>query len=393
MFDFFSAHVFQLFDFSSFISGVFPYDFASSLDVLHQAKSLPPKSAFYNSLHEEEISDEDYEHAREVFDSFNCQSMLDYMVLYMKSDVALLADNFLTFRDLLFEQFKLDPCHFISLPSYSFNAMLSYTGVEIEEIDDIDIFNFLGQNIRGGFSFIHERFAEHTEEQFLLYVDANNLYGYAQSLKLPIGDYEFMSPEDIRKYFKKMLRKYTLEGDEGVGFIAEVDLEYPKELHEIHKSFPLAPCQTSIPHDHLSPYQKKCHEVLGTRQSKTTKLMGTFYKREKYVLHAANLKLYLKLGMKLTKVYKVLKFKESRFLKPYIDLCTALRSASISDFEKRTWKLVLNSCFGKFLEQAQKFVECVVCTTAKEFERAVSNPRFLNYLIISKNLVVVFLER
>ena len=103
----------------------------------------------------------------------------------------------------------------------------------------------------------------------------------------------------------------------------EVDLSYPKSLHKKHRAFPLAPEKADILPDMLSDFQMDCHEKLGTKAKITNKLVATFGKREKYVVHYQNLKLYLELGMRLEAVHKVLSFKQSPFLKKYIDHCTA----------------------------------------------------------------------
>ena len=142
-----------------------------------RAEQLPDKAAFHNTLTDQDISEEDYLHAQKVFKTFKCKNMLEYMKLYMKLDVALLADLFLNFRELMFSKFDLDPCHFISLPSYAFSCMLKLTEISIEPIEDIDIFQFLSQNIRGGFSFVSQRMecTATNPKKKLLYLDANNL--------------------------------------------------------------------------------------------------------------------------------------------------------------------------------------------------------------------------
>lgn len=158
-----------------FFSGVFPYDYAKSLDQLRNKSKLPSKEKFFNRLTDRHISDTDYEHARKVFRKFKCQNLLEYYKLYMKLDVALLAEVFFSFRETMKTHFKLDPCYFISLPSYGFNCMLYMTGVTIEAIPDYEVLTFLRSNIRGGFSFVNTRKSVPREDERLLYLDANNL--------------------------------------------------------------------------------------------------------------------------------------------------------------------------------------------------------------------------
>ena len=185
---------------------------------------------------------------------------------------------------------------------------------------------------------------------------------------------------------------WITEEDERTGFIAEVTLSYPTRLHKKHKSFPLAPEKLAIKEGELSSYQMKCKKKLRC-SSKSEKLIGTFYDRKRYVLHAANLKLYLKLGLKLRKVHRVLSFTESNFLKPFLDFCTARRSEAKSDFEKRLFKLVSNSNFGKFIENSSKYLDMKLVRNEKEAKFWISSPLFHSYRIVSDNLLAIFLHR
>ena len=177
------------------------------------------------------------------------------------------------------------------------------------------------------------------------------------------------------------------------GFIAQVTLSYPRRLHASHRSFPLAPEKRCVTSSELSPYQKRCHRILKTKPGKVPKLMGTFYTRKKYVLHAANLKLYLKLGMKLKKVHKVLTFEESNFLKKYIDFCTRMRGQATSDFDKKMFKLMSNSNFGKFIENSSRYLDMKLVFNPKDAKFWVSSPRYHSYRVISDKLVAIFLNR
>lgn len=146
-----------------------------SLRQLKKECCLPPQEAFFNNLTDKDISDVDYAHANEVFETFDCANLLSYYRLYMKLDVALLAEVFFTFRDTMQQHFQLDPCHYISLPSYGFNCMLKMTEVVIDPIPSHEILTFLSSNIRGGFSFVNTRKATSDKDHELLYLDANNL--------------------------------------------------------------------------------------------------------------------------------------------------------------------------------------------------------------------------
>jgi hypothetical protein len=175
--------------------------------------------------------------------------------------------------------------------------------------------------------------------------------------------------------------------------IAEVTLEYPKTIHKEHKSFPLCPVNATVYPEQLSPYQKKCHELLGTKPSKVQKLIADFNPREKYVIHAANLQLYLSLGMILKSVHRVLGFEEESFLQIYIDFCTEMRSKAKNPLESNFFKLLSNCIYGKFIEAVMNYMDVKFCYNKKQALKWTSNPRFLNYIIISKDLTAVLLQR
>lgn len=129
-----------------------------------------------------------------------------------------------------------------------------------------------------------------------------------------------------------------------------------------------------------------------TYQYSNTKLTSTFLPRKNYVCHYRNLQLYIKHGLKVTKIHKVMRFKQSNFLKTYIDYYTAKRKASKTPFAKRLYKFFVNAVYGKFIEQIRNYLECKICTTKKEVMKNITNVRFESLKIISNKLVVIFLK-
>eukprot|EP00794_Sanderia_malayensis_P013188 gene13188-biopygen10516 len=169
--------------------GVYPYDWVDSIEKM-QETSLPPKEAFYNKLYDSSISDEDYTYAQQVWQFFNCQTFQDYHELYLKTGVLLLADIFESFRKQSLKFYKLDPAHYLTAPSLAWDAMLKMTGVTLELLSEEkkDIHLMIEDGIRGGVSIAVKRHAESTENNTLMYLDANNLYGWAMSQPMPYGD-------------------------------------------------------------------------------------------------------------------------------------------------------------------------------------------------------------
>ncbi len=123
------------------------------------------------------------------------------------------------------------------------------------------------------------------------------------------------------------MEEKELDDWRSVPCILEVDLEYPKELHDLHNEYPLAPEKLTI--------------------GKVDKLIPNLNDKTKYVLHHKNLKQYLSQGLRLTKIHKGVTFEEKNFMKKYIDLNTDMRTKGTTDFEKDFYKLMNNSVFGK----------------------------------------------
>ena len=172
-------------------TGVYPYDWMNDASKL-QSTSLPPKDCFYSKLNDSHITDDEYEHAKRVWEFFNCQTFKDYHELYLATDVLLLTDVFQSFRRQSLESYSLDPACYISLPGLAWDAMLLKTGVSLELLskEKSDIYLMVEQGIRGGISVAIKRHAKADENSALMYLDANNLYGWAMSQPLPYGGFK-----------------------------------------------------------------------------------------------------------------------------------------------------------------------------------------------------------
>ena len=156
------------------------------------------------------------------------------------------------------------------------------------------------------------------------------------NMKLPLSEFEWMRKSEFKKIDWKMINT-----EKSHGYILEIDLIYPEHLHDLHSDYPLAPFKGKISNDKLSNYQIKTLEYLkkfGHRRTATEKLLLTVENKTNYIIHFKTLKLYLELGLELTKVHRVLKFKKKKFLKPYIDLNTKLRQQSKNDFDIGLYK-------------------------------------------------------
>ena len=266
--------------------------------------------------------------------------MGEYHDLYLKSNILLLADVFENFRKTCLQYYKLDPCHYFTCPGLSWDAMLKMTDIKLELMVDIDMFQFVEKGMRGGISYIANRYGKSNNKymktydkkapsKYIMYLDANNLYGWAMSQYLPTGGFKWMTEKQIDKID---LAKYKKDSKKGL--ILEVDLECPKKLHNLHNDYPLGLEKVKVTEDMLSDYSKNIAKKYKISTGLVHKLIPTLSNKEKYVLHYRNLQLYTDLGLKITKVHRVLEFDQSPWLKQYIDFNTNKRKNAKNAFEK-----------------------------------------------------------
>ena len=238
--------------------------------------------------------------------------------------------------------------------------------VNLELITDKDIYNIIDTSIRGGVSMISTRHAKANNPSLpsydpelsrrdLIYLDANNLYGHAMSQYLPTGGFRILSDEEANSL---ELDNPNDEADDG--YIYEVDLRYPTALHDKHDDYPLAPESLMIDSTMYLPTQSSVYPKSPLQKKLTPNLMN----KSNYVVHYRNLKLYVQLGLVITKVHRVLAFKQSPWLKRYIDFNTNQRSLSDSGFLKDFFKLMNDSVFGKTQENLWNRVNVDIITDA-----------------------------
>ena len=328
-----------------------------------------------------------------MFRRFNCEHLGDYHDLYLKTDVLLLADVFEDFRRACLGSYKLDPAHYISAPGLSWDAMLKRTGVKLDLLSDVNMYQFIEKGMRGGTSYISHRYARANNKyminhdpgkpsSYIMYYDANNLYGWAMSEELPYGKFKWISGDNID------LDNYGKGKEKGL--ILEVDLEYPSELHKYHSDYPLAPEKMEITEDMLSGYSKGIRKVHGSKSVGVRKLVTTLNGKKSYACHIDNLKLYMKLGMKLVKISRALEFSHSKWPKEYIQFNTDMRTvAAKNDFEKNFFKLMNNSVFGKTMEKLRKRVDAKLMVDGDKLKKMVASPSFVRAKVLSGGLVAV----
>ena len=377
--------------------GIFPYDFFDSPDKLNY--TFPKREQFFNTLGDKECSIEDYLRAKLVWNKFECKTFQDYHDIYLQMDVVLLADFFEMFRNTCMENYGLDAVHYYSAPGLAWDAALKMTKVRLELFDNEAMYTFMEKSIRGGISMISKRYAKANNKgckefdplkpiSYLIYLDANNLYGWAMSQSLPTHGFRWLTVDEMQTNFSTNNVILNLDDHAEDGYIFEVDIKYPSELHKLHNDYPLAPERLSIGKSMLSPFQKARFPSYQIEEEQT-KLTPNLRDKEHYVVHYRNLKYYIQNGMQVTKIHKVLTFKQSPWLKKYIEYNTQCRTRAKSNFEKDFYKLMNNSVFGKTQENLRNRVNVEIITSRKVALKRIAKPSFERSQIIREDLVII----
>ena len=359
--------------------GHYPYEYMDSVEKFKDDKP-PPKKGFFSKLTGRGITNEEYKHVWNVWNTFNFKILKEYHELYNITDVLLLADVFENFRDLCLKIYKLDPVYYFTAPGLAWDACLKMTNIQLELLSDVNMLLMFEKGIRGGISIISNRYGEANNKymkgynknkpsKYLMYLDANNLYGCAMSEKLPTHGFKWLTSGEM----EKLINNQIVQVWEKIPCILEVDLEYPEELHDSNNDYPLC------------PERVECDKV--------EKLIPNLRDKKNYVIHYKNLMQCLSLGMKLKKIHRGIKFVESNFMKSYIDMNTNLRTQAKNNFEKDFYKLMNNSVFGKTMENIRNRVDVKLVNTEDKFKKLVAKPNFKSRKIFNENLISVHMKK
>ena len=231
---------------------VYPYEYMDNWERFNET-SLPNKESFYSNLNMENIDDINYRHDNNVFKRFKLKNLGEYHDLYVQSDTLLLADVFENFRNTYLKVYELDPAHFLSLPGLAWQTCLKTTSVKLELLIDYDMLLMVEEGIRGGICHSMHRYAKtsneyvknynkNEESSYIQYLDANNLYGWAMSQKLPVSNFKWVkntlriNEEFIKNYNENSKKRHILE----------VDVKYPIKLHDLHSDLPFLPKRMKV---------------------------------------------------------------------------------------------------------------------------------------------------
>lgn len=316
----------------------FPYEYIDSIDKL-ECQSFPENISCWNSsLTKSRPPLEKIKLAQSIFKAMNCKSIGEYMEIYLKVDVYILAEIFEDFRIRVLKDYQIDPCHYYTTPGLAWDCAFSYItlgnpefGLELLTKENLISFFIEYGVIRGGISTVSsEKYCNDLkEDESIEYLDVTNLYGYAMTFPLPYGDFEFIEDENMMGLAYDIIREW--DDNCMYGYILEIDAHIDPLYHDYYNDLPPLP---SVHNFKLSP---------------------NFYKKVNYKTHICLLQQAYRFGgLIITNVSRILKFKQACWLKGYIEFNTKKRSESKNDADKDFYKLMNNSVYGKTMENVLK---------------------------------------
>ena len=323
----------------------YPYEYFNSIDDYQKTVINLKKEHFFSKLKNKCPDDEEIKRTMDIIRRFNIKNGERLRQIYLKSDVLLLACVIEKIIKVSVNEFDINPLYCVSLPGYTWQCGLKYTGINLQTLQGKDMILLLQNNIRGGISSVMgDRYIKSDKNKKILYIDANNLYGHSMSEPLPCDEIKFdnnVKLEDI----------LNTPDDNDIGYFVEVDLKYPDNIKEKTKNFPFAPVNKKINPDNFNDYMK---EIKPDTYIQTKKLICDWSDKKNYLVHYRIIKFYVWHGMIVEKVHNKISFKQSKWLEKYISFNTQKRNQAVNDFEKDFYKLLNNAFYGKTMENVRK---------------------------------------
>ena len=344
----------------------FPYDWLVTCAQFDEP--IPPRDAF-TTLLAGPVSDEAWALHEARVAHYGWRTFGDLHDHYLRMDVMGLADVFTCYREAAIESLGLDPAWSYTAPGFSWKAMLKYTEQKLDYIYDKEMVVWFEGAIRGGISVAiyretianmpgypnYDPFKPLTQ---IVYIDANNLYGKAMTHSLPYTDLQEDSTSHTVQEWMDINDAIDYKQGSGRGYFFEVDLIYPRELHEKHRDFPLAPERRTPQWDELAPEMQDIYtkEYGKKPYTPTTKLLCTLHDKSAYRIWGGELQLYVRLGLQVQRVHRVFSCVMKPWLQSYVMENTAKRqeaAAAGRTAEKDLRKLMVNSVYGKTMENVR----------------------------------------
>ena len=430
--------------------GKFPWKILNHPNKLKMT-NFPSKDDFFNDLTDTPISDDDYGKCRQIWDLGKCKNLEDYMNLYLYLDVGLLTDILLSWRDEMYQYLQLDPFKFVSLPSLAYQGVLKQSGVELNLIQDRNIYDLISKSIRGGLAMVFQtyfkannprcpNFDPNDPTTWIAYYDFNSLYPTVfKQFKLPTGNVKKLTAcevsylldgvgrtdvgpggqgemsdavreggggggvsggegggqgrevpgDDERSELGQKLMGINNQGDKG--YMMVVDLSVDEQTARNTDVFPLIMSNEQISYNQLSEYNKTQLQNKNLKHNPNIKkLIASHLKQEKTLRSLIELQELIPLGLKVTKIHEVYNFDQSFYMRDFIESNVARRRAATDPARKSAYKLLSNALYGRLLYSPIKHKRKIsIVHDYLVLENLVCSPLFLEAHILNDSRVMV----
>ena len=384
----------------------FPYSYINPNNL--DEKDLPKMEHFYNILTMKEISDKEYENVKLFYKKMKFENLKEYLECYLTSDITLLADIFNNFRKMIFDEFKLDCCKYVSSPSLSKDCALKYSKCKIEHIKDVSIFNFVRKSVMGGVinSINPYLKLDDIKNETIAYNDVSSQYPNELRKKLPVSDYKFVENFDETKYGQ--------DKDYGCFLLCDVKTTEKIRNDPLYSQCPILVSRCKITYKNLSEYQlKQIKEkrendyLLKHKKHKNIDIKDIKYncQSEKLITNLGNdSNVYLnfemyqmmkKAGYDIT-IKKILEFKHEAIFKDYIEFLYSKKKQYSLQKKKSfefIYKILINSFYGSTLTDKTRFRDIRVCTTKRQALKLTKLPTYISMNPINENLIIIELSK
>ena len=384
----------------------FPYQYLKPNNLTE--KQLPRTESFDNILTMKKITKDEYEEVQKFYKNMKFKNLKEYLECYLKSDITLLADIFNNFRKMIFDEFELDCCKYISSPSLSKDCALKYSKCKIEHIKDVTIFNFVRKSIVGGLSNSINPYIklDDIQNETIAYNDISSQYPNELRKKLPVSDYKFIEELDETKYGQNK--------DHGCFLLCDVKTTDKIRNDPLYSQCPMLVSRCKITDKNLSKYQlnqikekrendyflkHKKHKKINIEDikynSQSEKLIMNIGNDSNCYLNFEMHQMMKKAGYEIT-IKKILEFKHESIFKNYIEYLYSKKKQYSLEKKKSfelIYKILMNSFYGSTLTDKTRFRDIRICTSKRQALKLTKLPTYVSMNPINENLLIVELSK
>ena len=375
---------------------IFPFHYISDFTI-YDEKTFPDIEYF------DDVDQKTYEKYRKFYYT-NFNTLGEYSDYYLEKDVRLMSDIMESYRSLFMDKYGSELFSHYSINSFAWEMLIKWNPVQIRILNNWKIYSAFQSMSRGGLCDISstrcaiannkymKNYDPSQESSYIMHYDINSMYGHImRSYCLPYDEFSFLSNEEIRDF---NMSDHDKNSD--YGFILNIDIsEIDIKYHDYYNDLPIFPCKHKTFKKDISDYQKEILKQNNKHFIATEKLLLNFHEKKDYTLHYLTLQYYLTLkGFKIKHINYVIRFKQATYMETYIEYNHQNRIKSTNENDKRIYKLLIDSTFGRTLLNKQKYSSNIkIFNDREKVSKVVSNDRFKDYEIINESSCLINIEK